>query len=191
MSVMPTPEENQPWVYQVPLLTNTHTVVFNTENKFLDRNIKAEISVNAGSVSPLFSNTNIGTYFNAGTSSSNSISITPKATTTNGYIAAYDSDHAVTGDTAYYTIKTANPAFDGGTLSGGSTATFSNITTSNTNNGILIQTKYTASRTAILYNGAVNGWVTKADNASAIDRKFFSLEQMTTQAMQLLTMAYK
>lgn len=32
---------------------------------------------------------------------------------------------------------------------------------------------------------------TKADNASAIDRKFFSLEQMTTQAMQLLTMAYK
>lgn len=32
---------------------------------------------------------------------------------------------------------------------------------------------------------------TKADNASAIDRKFFSLEQMTTQAMQLLIMAYK
>lgn len=32
---------------------------------------------------------------------------------------------------------------------------------------------------------------TKADNASAIDRKFFSLEQMTTQAMQLLKMAYK
>jgi len=32
---------------------------------------------------------------------------------------------------------------------------------------------------------------TKADNASAIDRKFFSLEQMTTEAMQLLKMAYK
>lgn len=32
---------------------------------------------------------------------------------------------------------------------------------------------------------------TKADNASAIDRKFFSLEQATTQAMQLLKMAYK
>ena len=32
---------------------------------------------------------------------------------------------------------------------------------------------------------------TKADNASAIDRKFFSLEQTTTQAMQLLRMAYK
>ena len=30
----------------------------------------------------------------------------------------------------------------------------------------------------------------KADNASAIDRKFFTLEQMTTQAMQLLKMAY-
>lgn len=32
---------------------------------------------------------------------------------------------------------------------------------------------------------------TKADNASAIDRKFFSLEQTTAQAMQLLKMAYK
>ena len=32
---------------------------------------------------------------------------------------------------------------------------------------------------------------TKADNASAIDRKFFSLEQMTAEAMQLLKMAYK
>ena len=30
----------------------------------------------------------------------------------------------------------------------------------------------------------------KADNASAIDRKFFTLEQMTTQAMQLLKTAY-
>ena len=32
---------------------------------------------------------------------------------------------------------------------------------------------------------------TKADNASAIDRKFFSLEQTTAQSMQLLKMAYK
>ena len=32
---------------------------------------------------------------------------------------------------------------------------------------------------------------TKADNASAIDRKFFTLEQVTTQSMQLLKMAYK
>ena len=31
---------------------------------------------------------------------------------------------------------------------------------------------------------------TKADNASAIDRKFFALEQMTTDAMQLLKTAY-
>lgn len=32
---------------------------------------------------------------------------------------------------------------------------------------------------------------TKADNASAIDRKFFSLEQTTAQSMQLLKTAYK
>ena len=65
-------------------------------------------------------------------------------------------------------IQTASPAFDGGTLTGGSTATFSNVTTSSTNNGILVQTKYTANRADVLYNGAVEGWVSKSDNAQAL-----------------------
>jgi len=35
-------------------------------------------------------------------------------------------------------VTTANPAFDGGEISGSSQASFSNITTSSTNNGIKI-----------------------------------------------------
>lgn len=66
-------------------------------------------------------------------------------------------------------VATASPAFDGGALnSKGATATFNNITTSNTNNGISILAKGTAGRDAVLYNGAVNGWVSKDDNASAL-----------------------
>lgn len=68
----------------------------------------------------------------------------------------------------YVPITTATPAFDGGTLSGGSTATGTNVTLSTTDNGMKVQTAYTASSTAVLYNGAVNGWVSKADNAQAL-----------------------
>ena len=68
----------------------------------------------------------------------------------------------------YIPITTATPAFDGGTLSGGSTATGTNVTLSTTDNGMKIQTAYTASSTDVLYNGAVAGWVSKADNAVAL-----------------------
>ena len=65
-------------------------------------------------------------------------------------------------------VATATPAFDGGELTGKTaSATFTNITTSDTNNGISILTKGTAGRAAVLYNGAVNGWVSKADNDTA------------------------
>ena len=65
-------------------------------------------------------------------------------------------------------VKTATPQFDGGTLSGSSTATGTNVTLSSTNNGIKVQTKYNASSTPVLYNGAVSGWVTAADNEQII-----------------------
>ena len=62
-------------------------------------------------------------------------------------------------------VATATPAFDGGGLtSKGASATFTNISTTDSNNGIAIQTKGTAGRAAVLYNGAVNGWVSKADD---------------------------
>lgn len=73
--------------------------------------------------------------------------------------------------TTYIPITIANPIFDGGTLSGNSTATGTNVTLSSTDNGIKIQTAYTASSTAVLYNGAVEGWVSRTDNTQALKAK--------------------
>ena len=47
-------------------------------------------------------------------------------------------------------------------------AAFTNMTTSSTDtSGIAIQAAGAAGRDAVLYNGAVNGWVIASDNASA------------------------
>ena len=66
-------------------------------------------------------------------------------------------------------IQTATPAFDGGDVTGSSTANFTNVTTSSTDNGIKIQTQYTVNRANVLYNGAVAGWVSKSDNDLALE----------------------
>ena len=81
--------------------------------------------------------------------------------TNNKYV---DGDIALT-----LSAKTASPSFDGGALNSKSaSAAFTNMTTSNTDtSGIIILTKGTAGRDAVLYNGTVNGWVSKNDNASA------------------------
>jgi len=65
--------------------------------------------------------------------------------------------------------QSATPAFDGGTLNNKSaTATFTNATTSTTNtSGVAIQAKGAAGRDALLYNGAVEGWVSANDDAVA------------------------
>ena len=123
-------------------------------------------TIDSGAVTPSTSNTGLSTYFTSGTSSNKDVTITPQYTNTAGYIAAHST--AQSGTPAYYKIITATPAFDGGDLTGGSTAEGTNITLSSTDNGIKIQTKYTANRAAVLYNGAVSGWVSKADNAQAL-----------------------
>lgn len=65
-------------------------------------------------------------------------------------------------------VVTANPQFDGGAISGGSTAEFTHISTSDSDNGIKVQTKYTVTRGDVLYNGAIAGWVAKDDNTVAL-----------------------
>lgn len=63
--------------------------------------------------------------------------------------------------------QAATPKFDGGTLSGSASGTYTNATTSPTDtSGVKVVANAKASRTAVLYNGAVNGWVNKADNAA-------------------------
>ena len=115
-----------------------------------------------------YANTGLTTYFTATTLADNDadVTITPRYTTSAGYIAANTDKN--NGGIGYWKIKTATPAFDGGTLTGSSSASFSNVTTSSTNNGIAVQTKYTANRTAVLYYGAVEGWVSQANDAEAL-----------------------
>ena len=63
--------------------------------------------------------------------------------------------------------QAAAPKFDGGTLSGSASGAYTNATTSTTDtSGVKVVANAKASRTAVLYNGAVNGWVNKADNAA-------------------------
>ncbi len=66
--------------------------------------------------------------------------------------------------------QSASPAFDGGAITDkAATATFTNMTTSSTNtSGVAIQANGAAGRAAVLYDGDVNGWVSKADNAQAV-----------------------
>lgn len=124
------------------------------------------IPIPTGTASSDFTNSGLSTYFNSGTSSDYNVSITPRhSISTAGYLPTVSNSN---GTVSYYKIKTATPAFDGGTLSGGSTATGTNVTLSSTNNGIKIQTAYTAASTAVLYDGAVEGWVSKANDAQAL-----------------------
>lgn len=76
---------------------------------------------------------------------------------------------AAASDATYVPIKTASPAFDGGGISGSvGSITGSNVTLSDTDNGISVTAAASAARAAVLYNGAVNGYVIKADNAEAL-----------------------
>lgn len=80
------------------------------------------ITVNAmatGTVTPGFNNANITTYFNTTSTTTGSISITPKYSNTAGYIAAHSN---TTGTTTYYNIKTTSVT-QGTTTVSGSTAT--------------------------------------------------------------------
>lgn len=75
---------------------------------------------------------------------------------------------------AYYTISAvpdANPAFDGGAVSGSVSVASSTMTLADDDpNGLRLSItgSGTATRAAVLYNGAVAGYVSKADNATAL-----------------------
>ena len=142
-------------------------VTLSTQNKFIDKDIDINIQADAATITTSSTNDGMSTYFNTGTSSDKNVTITPKYTTTAGYSTALTTA-TNNGGVTYWKIKTASPVFDGGTLSGNSTATGTNVTLSSTDNGIKIQTAYTAASTAVLYNGAVNGWVSKTDNTQAL-----------------------
>lgn len=95
----------------------------------------------------------------------------PEAT---GTLTIVESGNTNCAGYEYVNVPSATPAFDGGVLTGASTAVGTNATLSSTNNGIKIQTKYSASSTDVLYNGAVNGWVDKENDSIALAGKTLS-----------------
>ena len=78
-------------------------------------------AMGAGAATSSFDNSGLSTYFNAGTSSDNDVSITPQySITTAGYLAA--TSNPVDGTPAYYSIKTTSIT-EGTTTVSGTTAT--------------------------------------------------------------------
>lgn len=105
------------------------------------------------------------TLDNTGTNLTGSHELTQRT----GTIIKFDTDAKYVEKDIWFTVnaQAATPTFDGGDLSGEATATYTNATTDTTNtSGVSVVASATASRTAVLYNGAVNGWVTKANDAA-------------------------
>lgn len=93
-----------------------------------------------------------------------------KGVQVNGHTAIVDT-YTVTDSSG--DLITANPAFDGGALmiagSASASATNATLTTTNTS-GVVVTASGSATpqRGSVLYNGAVSGWVSKADNTEAL-----------------------
>lgn len=66
--------------------------------------------------------------------------------------------------------QTATPTFTGGGVSGSASASATNATISDStnNSGVSITAAGSATRAKVTYNGAVDGWVTKASGADAL-----------------------
>lgn len=119
-------------------------------------------------VTPGLTKSGLSTYMNDGSSSDYDVSLTPKYSNQNGHVSAHTDEP---GTTEYFKIKTASPSFTGGALFGkGATATGTNATISDTtnNSGVEIQTSGGATRGAVVYDGAAEGWIDKASGDQAM-----------------------
>lgn len=174
-------QDNNRYIYKSDSSTNNYNyaVTFNTANTFIDKNIR--IQIHPGTINPYFDNTNLATYFNAGTAGSNSISITPKATAVNGFINTLTSSNAQTGTAQYYTIKQAVVAAD--------TADVALFSTDGSNAGVnisaIVGTKTTTEPSSgyyLAFKGSGNskittaGWVTTGSLTSTTSgAKYFPI----------------
>lgn len=89
-----------------------------------------------------------------------------------GTKVTFDTDHKYLTKDIELTIdaQTATPAFTGGGVSGTASASATNasISDSTNNSGVSIVAAGSATRAQVTYNGAVGGWVTKANGAEAL-----------------------
>lgn len=108
-TITPTPATGAPWLYKVTTDSQTHVVVFKTEDRYVDHNIRAEITVSSGTVTPKINISNLGTYAttSGATSESYDFMITPQANTEKGYIPTTLNNAPISGTSVYYKINTA------------------------------------------------------------------------------------
>lgn len=83
-----------------------------------------------------------------------------------------DTDHKYLNKDIELTInaQTATPAFTGGGVSGTASVSATNATISDStnNSGVSVVASGSAIRAQVTYNGAVDGWVTKANGAEVL-----------------------
>ena len=108
----------------------------------------------------------MGVLNNTGTNMTTTVTLTKRT----GTVLTLDTDKKYVEKDIALTLEaqSASPAFTGGAISGTATATYTNASISTTNDsGVSVQAKGSANRAAITYNGAVNGWVTANNGATA------------------------
>lgn len=108
----------------------------------------------------------MGVLNNTGTNMTTTVTLTKRT----GTVLTLDTDKKYVEKDIALTLEaqSASPAFTGGTISGTATATYTNASISTTNDsGVSVQAKGSANRAAVTYSGAVNGWVTANNGATA------------------------
>lgn len=119
-------------------------------------------------ITPGLIKSGVSAFMESGTSSDYDVSLTPKYSNLEGHVVAHTDEP---GTSEYYKIKTASPSFTGGALSSktataaGTNATISDSTN---NSGVEIQTSGGATRGAVEYAAAVEGWIDKSSGDTAL-----------------------
>ena len=135
-------------------------------------------------VTTSLSNTGISTYFNSGTSSSNSISITPLYSNEAGYVTSHT--NANNGGVEYYTIKTTSvtqgtSSSSGGSLTRGTASWGTGWITSSSINAATFSNTSTSGTTYVDISTYAPALVTGSGlfiNAGYVDNLYISLAQL-------------
>lgn len=135
-------------------------------------------------VTTSLSNTGLSTYFNAGTSSSNDVSITPLYSNSAGYVTSHT--NANNGGVEYYVIKTTSvtqgtSSISGGTLTRGTASWGTGWITASSINAATFSNTSTTGTTYVDISSFAPALVTGSGlfiNAGYVDNLYISLAQL-------------
>lgn len=140
-----------------------------------------DISVTTG-----ITNSGMSTYFTEGSSSSNSVTLTPTYTnSTAGYLAAHST--AQSGTAQYYTIKTATFTGDGGNVALVADTTSNSIYQSAQNNGnVSVESSAPTVASGYLYIKVTGSGTAKASAAGWVEANGATATGSTTKYIKIL-----